>query len=291
MKDWIKLCAYTAAALFILLTIAQFFAVHYLPTFIATDLDAVTAADIINMKFESAVEVLDYKIKPHTTILYILDTLQLIAALVVLAVLIYVYNLKNLDESSDIEILEDTDEFHKTAEFNATIDQNTKQVTRLSHDTIDKEISKAYAYDPTDLTDFGNHLCSSLSEILQASQMALYRTKTIDAHTHILELFGAFAYHRPDSKKTTYDFGEGLVGQAAKSQKTLTLTEIPDNYIEIVSGLGQSPPSQLIVIPLIQNDECVGAFEIATFDIIGHKDQQHLLASTTKLIETIALFS
>ncbi len=291
MKDWIKLSAYTAAAMFILLTIAQFFAVYYLPTFIATDLNVETADDIINMKFETAAEVLDYKIKPHTTILYILDTLQLIAALVVIAVLLYVYNLKNIDESSDIEILEDTDEFHKTAEFHATTDQKTKQVTRLSPNAIEKEISKAYAYDPTDLTDFGNHLCSSLSEILQASQMALYRTKTLDAHTHVLELFGAFAYHRPDSKQTTYDFGEGLVGQAAKSQKTLALTEIPENYIEIVSGLGQSPPRQLMVIPLIQNDECVGAFEIATFDIISHQDQQHLLASTTKLIETIALFS
>lgn len=288
MKDWIKLSAYTAATMFVLLTIAQFFAVHYLPTSIAHDLRLDNSEDVLS--FSSTEDALDYKIKASTRILYILDSLQFVAAVIMIIVLAYVYNLKSVDESSEIEILEDTDEFHKSAEESATKDNSREHQSHLSKEVLEKEISKAYAYDPTDLTDFGNFLCSNLSNILQASQMALYKARTVDAHTHKLELIGAFAYHRPDTEQTSYDFGEGLVGQAAKSQKTLVLSEVPENYIEIVSGLGQSPPNQLMVIPLIANNECVGAFEIATFDVITPQDQKSLLASTTKLIETIALF-
>ena len=45
------------------------------------------------------------------------------------------------------------------------------------------------------------------------------------------------------------------------------LTDIPKDYINISSGLGDENPRSLLLVPLIYNDEIFGIIEIASFNV------------------------
>jgi len=58
--------------------------------------------------------------------------------------------------------------------------------------------------------------------------------------------------------------GEGLVGQAAAEKRTLVLTDVPDDYLTVTSGLGQKKPDHIFVIPYIYDDTVVAILEIGS---------------------------
>jgi hypothetical protein len=81
----------------------------------------------------------------------------------------------------------------------------------------------------------------------------------------ILEVKYGFALTLAESQSIKFEFGEGLIGQAALSGQNLYLDEIPEGYIKIVSGLGTSSPRYLLIVPLKKENEVKGVIEIATF--------------------------
>jgi signal transduction histidine kinase/CheY-like chemotaxis protein/HAMP domain-containing protein len=61
-----------------------------------------------------------------------------------------------------------------------------------------------------------------------------------------------------------FDIGEGLVGQAAFERKTIALTDVPQNYIKVGSGLGESSPADILVMPVLFEDQVLGVIELAS---------------------------
>lgn len=60
-------------------------------------------------------------------------------------------------------------------------------------------------------------------------------------------------------------FGEGLVGQCALENRAIMLTDIPEHYIQIVSGIGKASPSNLIIMPVEHEGQVVAVIELASF--------------------------
>ncbi|GAA4883917.1 HAMP domain-containing protein [Kitasatospora terrestris] len=71
-----------------------------------------------------------------------------------------------------------------------------------------------------------------------------------------------------------FRLGEALVGQAARGHRTIAVTELPEGYAEIGSGLGAAAPRELIVQPIVVEDQLLGVLEIATLHRFGplHRD-------------------
>jgi CheY-like chemotaxis protein/CHASE3 domain sensor protein len=61
---------------------------------------------------------------------------------------------------------------------------------------------------------------------------------------------------------SSYDLGEGLVGQTAEEQTIRMITDLPDNYIKVNSALGESNPTILYLIPIVNNHATVAVLEL-----------------------------
>ncbi len=125
-----------------------------------------------------------------------------------------------------------------------------------------------------------DELLKDLVKSLEAAQGAIYLIGTQEtapstslAHTHtdeegdtqFLRGVSCYAHDRKRFFERTILLGEGLVGQSFSEKEILYITEIPTDYFEIASGLGQSKPTSLLVVPLIANQRAVGVLEIASF--------------------------
>jgi methyl-accepting chemotaxis protein len=78
--------------------------------------------------------------------------------------------------------------------------------------------------------------------------------------------------------------GEGLAGQAWQEGDSIYLTDVPQNYIRITSGLGDANPSSVLITPLKLNDQVFGVVEVASFNIF----QDFEIDFVKKMAESIA---
>jgi len=77
----------------------------------------------------------------------------------------------------------------------------------------------------------------------------------------VLTRIGKYAYPADSMLPDQFKLGEGLIGQAALEKRVITLYDVPPDSITISSGLGQTPPSSLLIVPLIFNDQVIAVLE------------------------------
>ncbi len=108
-------------------------------------------------------------------------------------------------------------------------------------------------------------LISALVKYLNANQGGMFVLNN-DGDEHFMELRGCYAWDRYKYNEEKIFLGEGLVGQVWQEKGSMYLTDIPEDYISIVSGLGEASPKNLLVVPMISNDTVFGVIELASFD-------------------------
>jgi hypothetical protein len=99
---------------------------------------------------------------------------------------------------------------------------------------------------------------------LEAGQGAIYSANETEGKRTV-DLEGGYALNIGESTIISYEFGEGLIGQAAASGRSLYVDDVPEGYIKIVSGLGSASPKYLLIVPIKENDQVLGVMEIASF--------------------------
>lgn len=99
-----------------------------------------------------------------------------------------------------------------------------------------------------------------------------------------LELSAFYAFDRHKFIAEKIKFGETLVGQCYVENDTIYITEIPDDYIYITSGLGTDKPNSILIVPLIFNELTYGVVELASFDLF----EEYKIDFVEKIGETIA---
>lgn len=79
-----------------------------------------------------------------------------------------------------------------------------------------------------------------------------------------LQKLAAYAYAGEKTDSSVFRLGEGLVGQAALENRMIMLTDIPENYIQITSGIGKAAPSSIIIKPVEFEGEVIAVIELAS---------------------------
>ncbi|HPW67075.1 MAG TPA: GAF domain-containing protein [Salinivirgaceae bacterium] len=105
-----------------------------------------------------------------------------------------------------------------------------------------------------------------------------------DADDTIIEMVACYAYNCKRLEKKTLSLGEGLVGECVLEKDKIHIKKLPNNYINIASGLGESSPKELLIIPLKTDNEVIGAIELASLSEI----EPHAIELVEKVSETIA---
>lgn len=133
------------------------------------------------------------------------------------------------------------------------------------------------------LNRLGDEVVKNLVWYLKASLGGLFvRNENGDSDT--LELVSAFAYDRKRFLMKSFKLGDGLIGTCALEKETIYLTELPQDYIEVTSGLGDANPSAILLIPLKIEEEVLGVIELASLN----KFLPHEIELCEKLAESIA---
>lgn len=139
----------------------------------------------------------------------------------------------------------------------------------------------------SNLKEMGYDIVSTICDYMDINQAAVYnverneRTKAIE----VIKLIAAYAFDRHRTINKTLTPGEGLVGAAIKETKSIYLDKIPEDYINITSGLGEAVPSHLLIIPLKKEEEILGALELASFN----KFKDHEVKFLERLSQTFAI--
>ena len=98
-----------------------------------------------------------------------------------------------------------------------------------------------------DMADLCREIVSYLARYLNMQTGAMY----VLNEDNELQLMGTYAWRQRNQSQTRFAIGDGLVGQAALEKQPIELTNVPDNYLEIESGLGGTKPSHIIILPLV----------------------------------------
>jgi CheY-like chemotaxis protein len=92
----------------------------------------------------------------------------------------------------------------------------------------------------------------------------------------MLKLLASYAYKARKHVANRFAPGEGLVGQAALEKQPILLTNVPDDYIQVTSGLGSAPPRNIIVLPILFEGTVKAVIELGSFNTFSQIHQLFL---------------
>jgi two-component system sensor histidine kinase/response regulator len=106
-----------------------------------------------------------------------------------------------------------------------------------------------------------------------------------------LRILGAYGWRERKNLNLKLALGEGLLGQSAIEKQPITITNPPEDYVKIGSGLGESTPRTVSVLPIMQSDQLLGMLELASFQPAGERETALLdalipvLATSMQILE------
>ncbi|WP_420627442.1 response regulator [Candidatus Leptofilum sp.] len=123
-----------------------------------------------------------------------------------------------------------------------------------------------------DIATLANNVIRYLCQYLNAQVGALY---LVPGHgrkssggngrsPHSLHLVGNYAYAKPDHLSDHFEFGQGLVGQAALEKEPILITDIPADYIKVNSGLGETSPRNILLSSFLYEGQVMGVVELGS---------------------------
>jgi len=116
-----------------------------------------------------------------------------------------------------------------------------------------------------EIKEFAHVIILNLVKYIHVNQGAVFIVNDNDISNKYIELTACYAYEKRKNFDKRLQIGEGLLGQCMIDREYMYINDVPDDYINIRSGLGSAHPKALLLVPLKINEEVFGAIELASF--------------------------
>jgi CheY-like chemotaxis protein/HAMP domain-containing protein len=108
-------------------------------------------------------------------------------------------------------------------------------------------------------------ILSELAPLVSAHHGVFYMMDSQESDAR-LRMIASYGYRSSRKLPTSFLPGEGLVGQCAIEKTRIWLTDVPRDYIVVSSGLGAAPPNNIVVLPILFEQQVKAVIEIASLD-------------------------
>ncbi len=125
-----------------------------------------------------------------------------------------------------------------------------------------------------------SQIISNLVKFFKANQGMFFVLEEDENKKKYLDLKATYAWNREKYFKKRIEVGDGLIGSVAEEKFTVYMTNVPEDYIEIKSGIGGANPTSILLVPIKVDEDVLGVLEIASFNEFETYEIQ--------IIETIA---
>ncbi|MFT3764201.1 MAG: HAMP domain-containing protein [Minicystis sp.] len=115
------------------------------------------------------------------------------------------------------------------------------------------------------LESLGQLIMSELTPGVSA-QLGTFFAMDTESEKPQLRLLSSYGYTRRKGVSNRFSIGDGLVGQAALEKKTILITHVPDDYVPVSSSLGEAPPRNIVVLPILFEGQVRGVIELGSFE-------------------------
>jgi HAMP domain-containing protein/signal transduction histidine kinase/CheY-like chemotaxis protein len=112
-----------------------------------------------------------------------------------------------------------------------------------------------------------NKVLSELAELVNARYGAFYILEQPEGADEIkLKLFAGYAQNSRKLINQEFSLSEGLVGQCATDKERIRLANVPNEYLQISSGIGNAAPIDLVILPVLFENNVKAVIELASFE-------------------------
>jgi HAMP domain-containing protein/signal transduction histidine kinase/ActR/RegA family two-component response regulator len=136
-----------------------------------------------------------------------------------------------------------------------------------------------------DLATVSRLLMSELAPLVGAQHGAFFMAQPGRDGQVRYRLEAGYGYTRRRGVPASFAPGEGLVGQVAVERRKILLTDVPKGYVRVGSGLGSAPPRNIVVLPVIFEEQVLAVIELASFHAFSDVYQAFL----EQIVETVGV--
>src|SRR5438094_8854096 len=126
-----------------------------------------------------------------------------------------------------------------------------------------------------DFLTVGKLVLSEVAPLVSAQQGVFYMMDNSNAKSE-LKLLASYDQQDGNGAKNRFKLGEGLVGQAALEKQRIFLTNVPSDYTKVSSGLGEFRPTNIVVLPILFEDEVKAVMELCSVERFSPAHQAFL---------------
>jgi GAF domain-containing protein len=181
-------------------------------------------------------------------------------------------------------------------ELTKSLEEMRNQLKRITQEEFERNWSREgvalfsdiLRSNQDNLDSLSYEVISKLVNYLKVNQGALFLVNEDVKGEPVLELRGCYAYNRRKKLTKIIQRGQGLVGQSWYEGETIYVTQIPDNYTLISSGLGDARPTSLLIVPLKLNEQVYGVIELASFNAVKPYERHFVEQLAQSISSTIS---
>jgi len=200
------------------------------------------------------------------------------------AILVFKRPIKTITVVKEVPVLsaEDVSKESKSRK-EQDLEQKSIEQQNQKKSQIVSEISRNL-HSGMNLEDYSNQALINISKHYDIFQAIFF---VIDKNDNIFKKSGAYAYYTEDDLPE-FTEGVGLTGQVAANKKLLNISNLPDRYITVLSGLGKSAPSNLLIVPVVFSDKTIAIIELASFKKFDSLAEQVIWESAMNIAQHLS---